>query len=47
MILVDDHPVGLHSPTIVDCAGLILGQVEGQVLGLSLLYNSIVRHSGE
>jgi hypothetical protein len=37
VILVDDHPVGLHSPTVVDCAGLILGQVEGQVLGLRLL----------
>jgi hypothetical protein len=37
VILVDDHPVSFNSPTIVDCAGLILGQVEGQVLGLRLL----------
>ena len=35
--LVHDHPISLHFPPIVDGVGLVLGQVEGQVLLLCFL----------
>jgi hypothetical protein len=37
VVFVDDHSVGLHLPPDVDGMSLLLGQVEGQVLGLGLL----------
>ena len=38
MHLVHHHPIGLDFPPIVDSVGLVLSQVEGQVLLLCFLF---------